>query len=168
MLPLLMAPLGSPPAAGQDEAPRRPPEPFRVFVHTSDPGDDALRAALEEVLPMVRERVERRRHWFQLAGSAEAADLTLRLVNYRTGQHEDPLGPASYVDVRGREFHFLDAIVLGGGERTRLSGLDEREFASGPGLRNAASHLAEELERFCKENYAALIRLRAENRPDTR
>ena len=168
VLPLLLAPLGNRPAAGQDEAPRRPPEPFRIFVHTSDPADAELKTRLEEAVPMVRERVERRRHWFQLADSAEAADLTLRLVNYRTGQHEDPLGPGSYVDVRGREFHFLDAIVLGGGERTRLSGLDERDFASGPGLRNAASHLAEELERFCKENYAALMRLRMETRPDTR
>ena len=155
-------------ATGQDEAPRNPPEPFRVFVWTSDPADAELKSRLEEAVPMVRERVERRRHWFRLADSAAAADLTLRLVNYRTGQHEDPLGPASYVDVRGREFHFLDAIVLGGGERTRLSGLDERDFASGPGLRNAASHLAEELERFCKENYAALMRLRREARRDTR
>ncbi len=166
VLPLLLAPWDDQPAAGQDEAPRRPPEPFRVFVHTSDPGDNALRAALEEVLPMVRERVERRRHWFQLADSAEDADLTLRLVNYRTGQHGDPLAPGSYADLMGREFHFLDAIVLGGGERSGLTGLDERDFPGGPGLRNAASHLAEELERFCKENYAALMRLRTETRPD--
>ncbi|MXX86256.1 MAG: hypothetical protein F4Y71_07365 [Acidobacteria bacterium] len=168
VLPLLMASLSIQRAAGQDKAPRRPVEPFRVFVHTSDPGDDALRAALEEALPMVRERVERRRHWFQLVGSPEDADLTLRLVNYRTGQHGDPLSPGSYADLMGREFHFLDAIVLGGGERTRLSGLDERDFPGGPGLRNAASHLAEELERFCKENYAALMRLRMETRPDPR
>ena len=169
-LGLILAPvalLGLAAAAGQDEAPRRPSEPFRVFVHTSDPGDNALRAALEEVLPMVRERVERRRHWFQLADSAEDADLTLRLVNYRTGQHGDPLAPGSYADLMGREFHFLDAIVLGGGERSGLTGLDERDFPGGPGLRNAASHLAEELERFCKENYAALRRLRRETGPGT-
>ena len=62
---------------------------------------------------------------------------------------------------RGREYHFLDAIVRGGDVRTTLSGLDERPVSIGPALRNAASHLAEELERFAKDNYGALSRLRA-------
>ncbi|MCY4430428.1 MAG: hypothetical protein OXC11_08560, partial [Rhodospirillales bacterium] len=76
-----------------------------------------MKAKLEEVVPIVRERVERRRHWFQLADSAESADLTLRLVNYRTGQHWNPLFDAVYGDQQGREFHFLDAVVQGGGVR---------------------------------------------------
>ena len=150
----------APAAASQDKAPRRPPEPFRVFVHAGDPADNSLKASLEETLPMVRERVERRRHWFQLADSFESADLTLRLVNYRTGQHWNPLFDAVYWDQQGREFHFLDAVVQGGGVRTRLSGLDERPVRTGPSIRNAAGHLAEELERFAKENYAALSELR--------
>ena len=152
----------APAATGQDKAPRRPPEPFRVFVHAGDPADNSLKASLEETLPMVRERVERRRHWFQLADSFESADLTLRLVNYRTGQHWNPLFEAVYGDPQGREFHFLDAIVQGGGVRTRLSGLDERSVGTGPSLRNAASHLAEELERFVKDNFRALWRFKAE------
>ena len=52
------------------------------------------------------------------------------------------------------EFHYVDAVALVGDARGNLTGLDERE--NGPSLRNAASQLAEELERFCKENYAAL------------
>lgn len=169
--PLLVAPLGNQPASGQDEAPRRPPEPFRVFVHTSDPGDDTLRTALEEVLPMVRERVERRRHWFQLADSPEDADLTLRLVNYRTGPStgfpnvaESPPGTSGFL---AREYHFLDAVVRSGESWGDLSGLTEGRVRRRPEVRKAADHLVRELERFCKENYAALMRLRVETRPDT-
>lgn len=149
-------------AGALEEAPRRPPEPFRVFVHAGDPADNSLKASLEETLPMVRERVERRRHWFQLADSFESADLTLRLVNYRTGQHWNPLFDAVYGGPQGREFHFLDAVVQGGGVRTKLSGLDERPVETGPSLRNAASHLVEELERFVKDNFRALWRFKAE------
>jgi hypothetical protein len=72
------------PAVGaQEEAPRRPPEPFRVFVHTDERVDAALKAKLEEVLPMVRERVKRRGRWFQLADSPETGDLR---VLHRNGR----------------------------------------------------------------------------------
>ena len=57
-------------AGGQEKAPRNPPEPFRVFVHAIEVADAALKVRLDEALPMVRERVERRRKWFQLTGSA--------------------------------------------------------------------------------------------------
>ena len=81
VLALLLPTLGNLSVAGQEKAPRRPPEPFRVFVYPGHPSDTALKAKLEEVVPIVREQVKRRRHWFQLADSAETADLTLRLVN---------------------------------------------------------------------------------------
>ena len=157
---------GTSSAGGQEKAPRHPPEPFRVFVHTSDPADAALKAKLEEAVPMVRERVERRRKWFRLAELPEAAQITLRIVNYRAEQHwilrrTLPWGIPGDPGQRGREYHFLDAIVQGGDVRTTLSGLDERPVGIGPALRNAASHLAEELERFAKDNYGALSRLRA-------
>ena len=58
-------------------------------------------------------------------------------------------------------YHYVDAVALAGDLRVRLSGLDHRCVDTGPGLRNAASHLAEELERFAKDNYGALSRLRA-------
>lgn len=137
-----------------------------MFVYASDPADVALKTALDEALPMVRERLERRRHWFRLSDSAETADLTLRLVNYRTGQHWNPMLDGVYGDLQGREFHFLDAVVRAGEARARLSGLDERPVDVGPDLRNAASHLAEELERFAKDNYAALERARTAPQPE--
>ena len=163
VLPLLLVPLGTPPAAGQDEAPRRPPEPFRVFVHTSDPADVELRTRLEEAVPMVRERVARRK-WFQLAESAEEADVVLRIINHHNS-YADDYGWLSGSPV---ELVYLDAVAVAGTVREKLSGLDQRSAHLRASVRNAASHLAEELERFCKDNYAALIRLRAENRPDTR
>ena len=55
----------------------------------------------------------------------------------------------------------MDAVALAGDLRAPLSGLDHRCVETGPSLRNAASHLAEELERFAKDNYGALSRLRA-------
>ena len=170
---VVLAAWGARSDAGQEKAPRHPPEPFRVFVHTSDPADAALKAKLEEAVPMVRERVERRRKWFRLAESPEAAQITLRIVNYRAEQHwilrrTLPWGTPGDPGQRGREYHFLDAIVQGGDVRTTLSGLDERPVGIGPALRNAASHLAEELERFCKDNYGALEQLRATAGPRER
>ena len=162
---------GTSSAGGQEKAPRHPPEPFRVFVDTSDSADAALKANLEEAMPMVRERVERRRKWFQLTGSAETAHITLRVVNYRTGRVRYPpyrgndTMPGVWVN-RGRAYHFVDAVVRGGGLSVKLSGLDEGHWNGGSGLRNAASQLAKELERFCKDNYGPLRQLRTETRPD--
>ena len=70
-------------AGGQERAPRRPPEPFRVFAYFIETADAALKANLEEAMPMVRERVERRNKWFQLVDSAETAEITLRITHYR-------------------------------------------------------------------------------------
>lgn len=162
VLPLLLAPLGNQPAAGQDRAPRRPREPFRVFVQTSDPADAELRTRLEEAVPMVRERVQRRK-WFQLAESAEVADVVLRIVNY----HNSHAHKWGWYEGPTVELVYVDAVAIAGTAREKLSGLDQRPALLRASLRNAASHLAEELERFCKENYAALMRLRVESRPDT-
>lgn len=149
---------GTSSAGGQEKAPRHPPEPFRVFVHSSDPADAALKAKLEEAVPMVRERVERRRKWFRLAVSAETADITLRIVNYQrqylNTEQYGVVGPDVHL-------HYVDAVAIAGTARENLSGLDQRPVGRRASLRNAASHLAEELERFAKGNYGALSQLRA-------
>ena len=159
------------PATGQDKAPRRPPEPFRVFVHPSATTDTAVKAKLDDALPTVRERVKRRNKWFQLVDSAETAEITLRITHYRQANLN--------LSVRGGQtatmftcwatgYHYVDAVARVGDERAALSGLDHRCVDEGPSLRSAAGHLAEELERFAKDNYAALVRVRAETRPDAR
>lgn len=144
------------------QAPRRPPEPFRVFVHPSDPEDPDLREGLEKAAEEIRDRVRGRRNWLRVVDDAEEAAITLRVINYRTSQIMLPKlerliinGQVQLVE-RSEivEFHYVDAVALGGDARESLTGLDERE--SGPSLRNAASHLAEQLEEFCKDNYAAL------------
>ena len=149
---------GTSSAGGQEKAPRHPPEPFRVFVDTSDPADASLKANLEEAMPMVRERVERRRKWFQLTESAETADITLRIVNYQrkylNTEQYGVVGPDVHL-------HYVDAVAIAGTARENLSGLDQRPVGRMASLRNAASHLAEELERFAKGNYGALSQLRA-------
>ena len=157
---------GTSSAGGQEKAPRHPPEPFRVFVDTSDPADAALKAKLEEAVPMVRERVERRGKWFRSAESAETADIMLRITNYQQGHPRDLDGGVAGPDASvggcwAMTFHYVDAVALAGDLREALSGLDHRCVDVGPNLRNAASHLAEELERFAKDNYGALSRLRA-------
>ena len=146
------------------QAPRRPPEPFAVFVHASDPEDPELRAGIQQASLEVRDRVRGRRNWFRVVDSAEGADITLRVINYRTAQVMLPKIERLILDGRVMlverseivEFHYVDAVALGGEARESLTGLDERD--TGPSLRNAASHLAEELERFCKDNYGALAR----------
>ncbi len=163
VLPLFLAPLGSQSAAGQDEAPRRPAEPFWVFVQASDPPDTELKSRLEEAVPMVRERVQRRK-WFELAESAAEADIVLYIVNY----HNSHAHKWGWYEGPTVELVYVDAVAVAGSAREKLSGLDQRPALLRASLRNAASHLAEELERFCKENYAALTRLRREAGRDPR
>ena len=152
-------------ATGQDEAPRRPPEPFRVFVHPGATTDAAVKAKLDDALPMVRERVKRRNKWFQLVDSPETAEITLRITHYREanlnglvrgGQTE------SMYTCWATGYHYVDAVASVGDERAALSGLDHRCVDEGPSLRNAAAHLAEELERFAKDNYGVLSRVKAQ------
>lgn len=163
-LPLLALLLFLPDGVRALQAPRRPPEPFAVFVHASDPEDAALGAALAEATREVRERVRRRGDWFRLAESAESADLTLRITNYYTSKVMLPKLERLILDGRVTmversevvELHDVDAVAIGGEAREEMTGLDER--TTGASLRNAASQLAEELERFCKDNYSALAR----------
>ena len=115
---------------------------------------------------MVRERVERRRNWFRLAESRETADIMLRITYYRhapkgsTGQGR----PWTMSDCWATEYHSVDAVVVAGDLRVRLSGLDHRCIDVGPSLRSAAGLLAEELERFAKDNYGALAQPRIRER----
>lgn len=151
-------------AGGQERVPRNPPEPFRVFVYTIESTEAESKARLEEALPMVRERVKRRRRWFQLADSRETADITMRINHYRVAHpnyHRSRPRKEAMEDCHAMEFHSVDAVALAGDLRAQLSGLDYRCIEEGPSLRNTASRLAEELERFSKENYSTLERLRA-------
>ena len=153
-------------AAGQDEAPRRPPKPFAVFVYAIEPADAALTTRLEEALSMVRKRIERRRRWFRLADSRETSDITLRIVHYRRGHPKDPLVRGGRTeamhDCWATGYHYVDAVALAGDVRAALSGMDHRCVDERPSLRSAASHLAEELERFAKDNYGPVSRARAQ------
>ena len=151
-------------AVGQERAPRHPPERFRVFVDTIEAADAALKVRLDEALPMVRKRVERRRRWFQLADSRETADIVLRITHYRQANLNLSVKGGrteTMYDCWATGYHYVDAVAVAGDLRAPLSGLDHRCVETGPSLRNAASHLAEELERFAKDNYGALSRLRA-------
>ena len=165
---VVLATWGARSDAGQEEVPRRPPEPFLVFVHTSDPADAALKANLQEAMPMVRERMERRGDWFRSAGSANTAEITLRIVNYRTGELRDHphrgtggMMPGMLIAEPSdcQEYHFVDAVARGGGVSAKLSGLDAGTIGGG-GLRRAAGQLAKELERFAKDNYGSLSQRR--------
>lgn len=151
-------------AAGEYEAPRRPPEPFRVFVYATPTADAAVQATLVDALPMVRERVMRRAKWFRLVDSAEKAEITLRITHYRQANLNPTVQGNWTVPMYGcweTGYHYVDAVALAGDAREALSGLDHRCVDVGPSLRNAASHLAEELERFARDNYGALNRVKA-------
>ncbi|MDE2659197.1 MAG: hypothetical protein OXI45_03210 [Acidobacteriota bacterium] len=152
-------------ATGQDEAPRRPPEPFRVFVHATPTADAALQVTLDDALPTVRDRVGRRSQWFRLVDSAESAEITLRITHYRQANLNlsvrGNLSRSSMYGCWATGYHYVDAVALTGDVREALSGLDHRCVDVGPSLRSAASHLAEELERFAKDNYGALSRAKA-------
>lgn len=148
--------------AGAQSAPKRPPEPFPVFVEAIETDDETIRERLEEAVGEVAKRVARRRRWFRIAESADAAALTLRLTDYRIGSGIAPrlskqsLPRGSTTMMEGTEvvdFHDLHAVADLGGKPEILF-RERRKVATS--LRKAADDLAEELERFCRENYAAL------------
>ncbi len=164
-LPVLAAAvLAASAALASAQAPRRPPEPFAVFVHATET-DDAERAeAIAEALEEVRDGVQRRRNWFRLVENREEAALTLRVTSYRHTQQMRPKIDRQFINgqlqmVESSEVidvHFVDAVAAAPGSTVRgtLSGFDERE--RGSSLQNAARHLAELLEDFVKEHYQAV------------
>ena len=154
-------------APGGDEAPRRPPKPFRVFVYATPTADAAVQATLDDALPMVRERVRRRNQWFRLVDSSETAEVTLRITHYRTANLNLSIRgnlSRSMYGCWATGYHYVDAVALAGDARAALSGLDHRCVEERPSLRSAAGHLVEELERFVKDNYGAVSRAREQAR----
>lgn len=148
--------------AAAQSAPDRPPAPIPVFVDALETDDPELRPLLAKAVSEVAKRVARRRRWFRVVESRDEAAATLRITNYRTAAEVIPkIGKqilnGRVVMVEGSEileFHYVDAVAGIGAVTRGLSGLDERE--TGSSLRNASENLAEELEDFCRENYAAL------------
>lgn len=149
-------------ALAGEQAPRRPSEPFPVFVHAIATEDAEHRARLREAVAEVSKRVGRRRHWLRPVESRDDARVLLQVTNYRT-LSEMALKRAGTFVRRGMvvserpeivELHYVDAVASAGELRRDLSGLDHRRV--GTSLRNASDQLAEELERFCRDHYAAL------------
>ena len=149
-------------ALAGEPAPRRPPEPFPVFVHLLETDDPEHRARLREAVAEVSKRIERRGHWLRPVESREEARVILQVTNYRTVS-EMALKRAGTFVRRGMvvserpeivELHYVDAVASAGELRRALSGLDQRRV--GTSLRNASDQLAAELERFCRDHYAAL------------
>lgn len=154
-----------PATAAPHQAPRRPPEPFSVFVHSAETADAELNEAISEAVQEVRNRVRSRDDWFRLAEARDDAALTLRITNYRRVQRMIPR--LEQLVLNGRvelverseiiEVHYVDALAAApavAGLQAAMTGLDERD--RGPSLRNAANHLAEQLEEFVKEHYQAV------------
>lgn len=150
--------------AAAQAAPDRPPEPIPVFVDVVPIEDADLRPLLDKAVEEVGKSVSRRRRWFRTVPAREEAAVTVRVTNYRTVSEYVPkqggvlVRQGMVMSERHEivEFHFVDAVAAIGETTRSLAGLDQREV--GTSLRNASNHLAEELERFCRENYAALTR----------
>lgn len=142
--------------------PDRPPRPFPVFVDALPTEDAERRPLLAKAAEEVERGVSRRRHWFRAVPTREEAAVTVRITNYRTVSEFVPkqggvlVRQGMVMSERHEivELHFVDAVAAIGGTTRSLAGLDQREV--GTSLRNASNHLAGELERFCRENYAAL------------
>lgn len=150
--------------AAAQTAPDRPPAPIPVFVDALATDDAELRPLLAKAVEEVGKSVSRRRRWFRAVPAREEAAVTVRVTNYRTVSEYVPkqggvlVRQGMVMSERHEivEFHFVDAVAAIGETTRSLAGLDQREV--GTSLRNASNHLAEELERFCRENYAALTR----------
>ncbi len=132
--------------------------PPAVFVHEIRAGEPAAREALEVAVSEVGEQLRRRDDSFRLAEDEASADIVLRVTNYRTSRVMHPKLERLILDGRVTiversevvEVHYVDAVAIAGEARESLTGLDER--SRGASLRNAASHLVDELERFCEEH----------------
>lgn len=150
-------------APSAQSAPDRPPRPFPVFVDAVTTEDAELGPLLAKAEEEVGKSVSRRR-WFRTVPTRDEAAVTVRVTNYRTVSQYVPkqggvlVRQGMVMSERHEivELHFVDAVAAIGETTRSLAGLDQREI--GTSLRNASNHLAEELERFCRENYAALTR----------
>ena len=151
-------------SAPAQSVPDRPPRPLPVFVDAVPTEDAELRPLLAKAVEEVERGVSRRRRWFRAVPTREEAAVTVRVTNYRTVSEYVPkqggvlVRQGMVMSERHEivEFHFVDAVAAIGETTRSLAGLDQREI--GTSLRNASNHLAEELERFCRDNYAALTR----------
>lgn len=162
---------GAAAATTPHEPPKRPDEPFRVFVAVDpEEADDGERGQLEEARAELAKRVGKDRNWFRLVTDRQDAEIVILLVNYWTREEKRVLStwgvvPPTEGGQRGKTqvieivtYHYLQARVELFGARRMLRGEKVRNDRGK--AKDAAGDLLDRLEEVCREEYDFLIRRR--------
>lgn len=146
-------------AQEQRKTPKKPEKPFTVFVFTEGLTNEDV--DMPKVTKEVANRVNKKK-WLDTTDDRDSADMVIEVLTHAVHeQHRTELdmrvnyrgtGKSYYDNTWLTERHRIEArVTLPTGAQRMITGADERE--KGGSVKGAASHLANQLEDLCKENY---------------
>ena len=139
--------------------PKRPDEPFVIFVDARPKGEAKAVEAIWEAREELEKKLRKKKKWFRIGESADSAELVVTLEAYwvreerRTHDQTHVAGGNTHtvqVDTL-YEYHSLRSTVTILGAPHEMTGTQMKRGRGTP--KGAASDLANRLERYCKENY---------------
>ena len=146
-------------AQEERKTPKRPDQPFTVFVYTEGLKNDDV--DMPKVAKEVAKRIGKKK-WLKVVKTHDDADIVVEVMTHLVNeQHRTKID--SRVNLRGVGKNYYDYNFVTERHRieTRvnfpdrsqklLTGADDRE--QGGSMKGAASNLASQLEEHCKENY---------------
>jgi hypothetical protein len=168
-VPALILVLTATVAAGTraQEPPEKPDRPFTVLVRASESGEAEKDKDLVQASEELRKQIASRRRWFRTASESESAEIVVEVEEHRVREFltfwastETMSGETQGVNRSSiSRNHFLRAKVTLFAQELSLTGIDKKRNGS---LKGAASALARELEKICRERYASFERQRPE------
>ena len=151
-------------AQEQRKLPKKPDQPFMVYVFTEGLANDEVN--MPKVTKEVAKRIAKKKKWLKVVDDRESADMLVEVLTHAVHeQHRRELDMR--VNDRGTGKNYYDnnwiterhriqtRVTLPSGAQQMFMGADERE--RGGSMKGAASHLAKQLEEYCKENYWDLV-----------
>jgi hypothetical protein len=140
--------------AEQLSPPKRPDEPFRIFVYSEPRGEPAAVARVREAEKECHKVLKRRKDWFVTTSDRPQAEIVMEIkASWMDEQMTTESSPMSSTPINTtREHHYLFAEVTIFGSQFGLR-VDDRRSVKG-----AASKLMAALQEFCQKNYWQILR----------
>ncbi len=146
-------------AQEQRKTPKRPDQPFTVFVYTEGLKNDDV--DMPKVAKEVAKRIGKKK-WLKVVKTHDDADIVVEVLTHLVNeQHRTRIDSRVNVGGVGKTYydsnfvterHRIETrVTLPDRRQKLLTGADDRE--QGGSMKGAASNLAGQLEDHCKENY---------------
>lgn len=151
-------------AQEQRKPPKKPDQPFMVYVYTEGLTNEEV--DMPKVTKEVSKRVAKKKKWLKVVDDRASADVIIEVLTHEVHeQHRTELdmrvndqgtGKNYYDSNWVAERHRIETrVTLPSGAQKMFTGVDDRK--RGGNMKRAASHLAEQLEDYCKEHYWDLV-----------